>query len=262
VDHHEIGVRPTAYLDDVTLVMRGLDRVEPATGGVSMLWVISHPDLVTRDEAARFDRVFAASDKWASETSARWSLPIAPLLQCTDPEVFRPPGGTRNSDIVFVGKSRGVARPAVVYPVRAGVPVRVFGGEWEGILPPGTVESEYFPNERLGDLYGSAGAVLNDHWSDMRRDGFMSNRLFDVVAAGGRVFSDRVEGIHEVFGSSVVQYDSPHELVEMLQGDVDALFPGEVELAEHAERIRREHSFRARARELLDAAIEQLKTTP
>lgn len=258
IDHHEIRLRPTAYIDDVTLVLRGLDSVEPTTGGVSMLWVISHPDLVTRDEASRFDHVFAASEKWAAESSTRWGLHIHPLLQCTDPEIFHPPGGPRGSDIVFVGKSRGIARPAVVYPVRAGIPLRVFGGEWEGILPPGTVEAEYFPNEHLGELYGSAGAVLNDHWSDMRRDGFISNRLFDVVAAGGRVFSDRVEGAEAIFGRSVAYYDSPHELVEMLGGDVDALFAAEEELQATARLIRDEHSFRARARTLLDVAIAAL----
>lgn len=258
IDHHEVQTRPTAYLDDVTLVVRGLDRVEPITGGVSMLWIISHPDQVSRAEAATFDRVFAASTLWSEQVSARWGLRVDPLLQCTDPDVFRPTEGPRRSDVVFVGKSRGVARPAVVYPVRAGIPLRVFGGEWDGILPEGYVEAEYVENSRLGDLYGRAGAVLNDHWADMRDQGFISNRLFDVVAAGGRVLSDDVKGIHDVFGDSVVTYASPIELVELLRRGTDSLFPSEDELLDHAARIARDHSFRARARVLLDAAIEQL----
>lgn len=261
IDHHEVRLRPTAYLDDVTLVLRGLDHVEPATGGLSILWIISHPDLVTRSEAALYDHVFAASTQWSRRAEERWGLRVAPLLQCTDPEIFHPTGESRTSDIVFVGKSRGVARPAVVYPIRAGIPVRVFGGDWDGIVPVGTVEAEYFPNDRLGALYGTAGAVLNDHWSDMRRDGFISNRLFDVVASGGRVFSDRVEGIDEIFGPAVVQYDSPIELVELLQGGLTELFPAESELALTSARIREQHSFLARARELLNLATADLPAT-
>lgn len=260
IDHHEVDQRPTDYLDDVTLVLRGLDRVEPSTGGVSMLWVISHPDQVTRAEAARYDRVFAASTAWADRTRTLWDLPVEPLLQCTDPELFHPhkPPLERSGDIIFVGKSRGVARPSVVYPVRAGVPVRVFGSEWEGILPPGAVEAEYVPNDQLGTLYGSAAAVLNDHWNDMRRDGFISNRLFDVVASGGRVVSDEVEGIDEIFGSAVATFSSPQELIDMLTGPLDVLFPSEGELLAISERVRREHSFLARARRLLDIAIDEL----
>ncbi len=258
VDHHDVDSRPTAYLDDVTLVIRGLDRVEPVTGGVSMLWIISHPDQVSRTEAAAFDRVFAASISWSTQVSARWGLPVAPLLQCTDPGVFYPSEEPRREDLVFVGKSRGVARPAVVYPVQADIPVRVFGAEWDGILPDGYVEAEYIENTRLGKLYGRAGAVLNDHWNDMRDQGFISNRLFDVVSAGGRVLSDDVSGIREIFGNAVVTYSSPIELVELLRRGPDDLFPPEEQLREHAARIATDHSFRARARVLLDAAIDQL----
>ncbi|MDL5486598.1 glycosyltransferase [Microbacterium wangruii] len=260
IDHHEVDQRPTAYLDDVTLVLRGLDRVEPSTGGVSMLWVISHPDQVTRAEATRYDRVLAASTLWADRARTLWGLPVEPLLQCTDPMLFHPhtPPLERSDDIVFVGKSRGVARPSVVYPVRAGIPVRVFGSEWDGILPPDSVEAAYVPNDELGNLYGSAAVVLNDHWNDMRRDGFISNRLFDVVASGGRVISDEVEGIEEIFGTAVATFSSPQELIDMLTGPLDSLFPSEAELLDISERVRREHSFLARARQLLDIAIEEL----
>jgi spore maturation protein CgeB len=37
--------------------------------------------------------------------------------------------------------------------------------------------------------------VLNDHWPDMRRLGFISNRVFDVLACEGFVLSDRVAGL-------------------------------------------------------------------
>lgn len=258
VDHHEVTVRPTAYLDDVTIVIRGLDRVEPATGGVSMLWIISHPDLVTRNEVALYDHVFAASNSWAEKASERWHRPVQTLLQCTDPTIFHPQQQERDNNLVFVGKSRGVARPAVVYPLRAGIPLNVYGGEWEGIIPPEAVRSTYVENSELGQLYSRSAAVLNDHWNDMRRDGFISNRLFDVVASQGRVFTDRVDGVDDVFGDAVVQYDSPLELVEMLKGNIDDLFPDDQELARQSTRIREEHSFRARARTLIDRALQSL----
>lgn len=258
IDRHEVRARPTAYLDDVTLVLRGLDDVRPTTGGVSMLWVISHPDMVTRAEVAHFDLAFAASVKWARESSTRWGLDVRPLLQCTDPELFHPSGAARTDDFVFVGKSRGVPRPSVVEPVNVGIPVRVFGEEWEGILPEGTVEAPFIPNDQLSGYYETAGAVLNDHWSDMKREGFISNRLFDVVAAGGRAYSDQVEGIEEIFGGAVRTFGDEGELVELMRSDTDAQFADTDQLAALSERVRLEHSFRARAEELLAGAIERL----
>lgn len=258
IDHHEVKTRTSASLDDVTLVIRGLDEVTPVTAGVSILWIISHPDMVTKREVSHFDRVFAASQKWSAEASERWGTTIAPLLQCTDPHRFRPTNITDRGDIVFVGKSRSIPRPVVVAPVTAGIPVRVFGEEWEHILPEGTVEATYVPNEQLGPLYEGAGVVLNDHWNDMREAGFISNRLFDIVAAGGRAISDSVEGISDIFGGAVHEFSDTSDLIRVLSGDIDELFPTETEIATAREQIRRNHTFDARARTLLDAAMDAL----
>ena len=70
--------------------------------------------------------------------------------------------------------------------------------------PDLTVASRQVPNAELGRLYASAGVVLNDHWADMRRDGFVSNRLFDAAACGARVLSDDVAGASELFGGLVL----------------------------------------------------------
>ena len=242
-------------LDDVHLVLRGLDRVQPDPGVMSMVWVISHPDLVTKSELTEFDRVFAASITWARKMSDLWSIPIDPLLQCTDPARFRPAGLPRSRETVFVGKSRFVPRPVVMEAYRAGIDFALYGGEWEGILPPGAVRAEYVPNEELAPLYETASMVLNDHWADMRRDGFLSNRLFDAVAAGGRVLSDDVEGIAEIFGGAVRTYSHVSEIAPLLRGDHDALFVDDDELTVISERVRTEHSFRARAQVLLDNAL-------
>ncbi|MBB2976333.1 glycosyltransferase involved in cell wall biosynthesis [Microbacterium endophyticum] len=255
IDYHDAHSRETAYIDDVSLVIRGLDVHVTPTAGINMLWVISHPEMVTRAEASKFDLVFAASDSWARRQSSRWGRTVTPLLQCTDPELFRPTQRTRTQDIVFVGNSRHIARPAVLEPLRAGIPLVVYGGDWEQFISPDSIAATSVPNAEVPALYESASVVLNDHWRDMQREGFMSNRLFDVVAACGRVLSDRVDGIDKVFGKAVATYNSPAELVSILEGDLTAAFPTESEIAETSEYIRREHSFDARARVLIDAAI-------
>jgi hypothetical protein len=252
VDAYEARGRPTSDIDDVTIVLRGPARIDPPRSGTSILWIISHPDEITADELARFDVVFAASRHWAREASTRFGMAIHPLLQCTDATRFRPRDTTRTEDIVFVGTARGIARPSVVEPLKAGIPIKVYGPDWRGFIPGDAIVATGIPNSELPVLYGSARLVLNDHWPAMRRAGFISNRPYDVVAAGGRVVSDHVDGIDSEFEGAVQTFRSTDELLTLLTQDIDERFPDEEQLARISERVRREHSFDARARQLLD----------
>lgn len=258
VDARTAQRRETDYLDDVVVQLRGLDTFTPSPGALSYLWVISHPDMVTRAEAQRFDRVFAASLSWSEQQTRRWSFPVLPLLQCTDPALFHPQSSGDRSGILFVGNSRGIPRPTVMESVRAGLPLELYGGDWARFVPESAITGERVENTALGSMYAGASVVLNDHWADMQREGFISNRLFDVVAAGGRAFSDEVAGISEIFEGAVETYSTLSDIVPFLQDDLDARFPDEAELRAISDRIREEHSFLARARVLLEHAINDL----
>ena len=107
-------------------------------------------------------------------------------------------------------------------------------------------------NAQLPDAYARADIVLNDHHEHMASLGFLSNRLFDAVAAGARVLSDRAKGLADVFGSSVVEFDSEDHLVELLATPADRLFPDGRQLREEGRRITREHSFDQRASVLIE----------
>lgn len=256
VDAYPARDRKTSALDDVALVLRGPRRIDPPAHGRSLLWIISHPDEITAGELSAFDRVFAASVPWAVRASGRLGHAITPLLQCTDAMLFRPAGLPRDEDVVFVGTARGIARPSVVAPIQAGIDVSVYGPDWRRFIPGRFIRASGIPHSELPARYESAAVVLNDHWPAMQAEGFISNRPYDVVAAGGRVISDAVEGLEEHFGGAVRTYDTTEELIGMLRGDLDALFPDAEALEAVSRRIRAEDSFDARARALLAAATD------
>lgn len=257
VDRRDARGQQHRDFDDVTLVLRGLDAVTPRPGGVSIMWVISHPDLVTEPEFAAYDHVFAASTVWADAMSQRWRRPVHPLLQCTDHTLFRPDAAEPDTgdQVVFVGTSRNILRPAVKHAVDLGLDLAVYGHGWEGLVPEKIVRSEYVPNREVSGLYASSGVVLNDHWEDMRHDGFISNRVFDVLASGGRLLSDDVAGLDQLFGAAVRTFGSEHDMAELFAGDWRARWPDYESRVRLAERVRAEHSFAARAASLLDAAL-------
>ncbi|MCY7395340.1 MAG: glycosyltransferase, partial [Nocardioides sp.] len=247
-------------LDDVVVVLRGLDRVQPGPAAVHLLWVISHPDLVDAEEVAAYDGVFAASLSWAAARTREWGLPVEPLLQCTEPALFHPGRAEPDTgaDVLFVGNSRGVVRPALAGALAAGAHVSVHGGGWGPVLPDLDVVSRHVDNTELGRLYAGAGVVLNDHWDDMRRDGFVSNRLFDATACAARVVSDDVAGVDLLFGSQVHTFEDPDEVAGLLAG-VPADFPSFDERLALAARVAAEHSFEHRAATLLDVAVDRLR---
>ncbi len=190
--------------DDVSVAIRGRYRIPAAPGACSVLWVISHPDDVTVEEVQSHDLVFAASASWAALMTRRSGRLVRTLLQATEIEPSptpRPPG----SGAVFVGSTdNGRSRPVVHHAVDAGLDVSVYGRGWEGLLPQGAWRGEYLAPEMLPDIYAQAEVVLADHWPDMARNGFVANRVFDALAAGTPVLSDRVAGIETLLDQGVV----------------------------------------------------------
>ncbi len=259
VDRRPEWDRATGRHDDVVLVLRGLVRHDPGPEQVSLLWVISHPELVTPDEASAYDRVLAAGRPWAERRARDWAVPIEPLLQATDPERFHPDAGAPGTGdaVLFVGNSRRVLRPVVRDALAAGLPLAVYGDLWSGLVPDEVVRDRSIPNDALAAAYGSAGVVLNDHHVDMGAEGFVSNRLFDAVASGARVITDPVDGLAELFGPSVQVYETPDDLARLATlEDPDAVFGDPATRRAAADRVRSEHSFSARAARLIDVAHE------
>ena len=250
VDARETRHRSSRDYDDVILVLRGLDRVVPRPGCVNLEWIISHPDLVTADEVAGFDQVFAASHTWSARVTAKWGVPVEPLLQATDPAVFHPGRAEfdTGADVLFVGNSRGIFRSSLRHARATGIDVTVHGAGWSSMIGADAVASRLVDNRDLGALYAAAGLVLNDHWEDMRLTGFVSNRLMDAAASGARVASDEIPGLDlsALFGGLVQTWRDEHDLARIVR-ERDSLFPSGDERVRAAERVAAEHSFDARA---------------
>lgn len=210
---------------DVAIVLRGRSRHHPKPGQFNVLWSISHPDDLSPEECDGYDLVAVASRSFADRLRSRLRRPVIVLEQATDAFVFYPEFVDELvHDAVFVGNSRGVRRPALEYALPMKLDLAVWGSGWDGLLKPRDLAGEFAPNDELRRLYASAKVVLNDHWDDMREHGYISNRIYDVLASGGVVLSDAVPGLDERFDGAVATYRDADELrvvLERLLGDPD-----------------------------------------
>ena len=245
--------------DDVAIDLFGLVEAPVHPGQVNVLWHISHPDLATPELYERHDLAFVASEPFARLMRDRVSVPVAPLHQATDPERFRPRAGGPPHDLLFVANSRGTRRHILDDLLPTPHDLAVFGRGWTPErLDPVRLAGEHVPNDELAAFYAGAKIVLNDHWADMQREGFLSNRLYDASAAGAFVISDAVDGLREEFDGGVVAYHGRDELRAL----IDQYLGDPAGRAERAARARAavlaRHTIDHRAREIL-AAVAPLE---
>lgn len=256
IDLHDAWYRPTAALDEVVLCLRGVRRYHPDPDQLNLLWLISHPDDVPQAEYRGYDRVYVASEVFAGHLRAELGVPAEVLLQCTDPSRFEPGEKERGGpQVLFVGNSRMILRPIVRDALAAGLDLGIVGAKWQGLVDDRHLLTDHVPNEQLPALYRSAGVVLNDHWADMRRRGFLSNRLFDLAACAAPVVSDEIEGLDQVFGGLVRTYREPPELAAAVEEVLAAKDRERAARLDLAHLVRERHTFAARARTLSDAAV-------
>ena len=253
---------PNRQSADVVVHVRGLIPYSPKPSAVNVLWIISHPEDVTKAECDRFDLVLVASEVFADQLRKQTETPVHVLLQATDATRFEAvePSEEHRADLLFVGNSRQQFRPVVRWAVDADLPLQVYGSGWEDQIDESYIRGTYFPNEQLNHLYSSAAIVLNDHWPDMREHGFVANRIFDALAAGAFVISDDASGISDIFGSTVPTFGRRDEFLDLISHYL--AHPEEQrELAEAGRRVvLSEHTFANRARdfaELIDPLLSK-----
>ena len=182
------------------------------------MWNISHPEWVKKEEYELYDICFISSEKYAYKINSEVNTIVKPLLQCTDPEVFyNEVDESCFENILFVGVTRGVYREIIRDIMQTDFDVSIYGMEWEDFVDEKYIKGQFIPNDELHKYYSSCKILLNDHWEDMRDWDFPSNRLFDALASGAFVISDKIPSAETLFEGSIVTYDGVEDLNDKIK---------------------------------------------
>jgi len=211
------------------------------------LWLISWPLDPTPAELSAYDRLFVASAQDTPRIAQLSGRPTSTLLQATgfwhvgQPQ---PPSG----GLLFVGNTRGVSRPIVRAFHQEGLPLELIGAGWEELGLRAQASS--IANHQLPARYRRALAVLNDHHQAMADYGYLNNRVFDVLACAVPVITDVAPGCPPELEAAVVRHPNGTDPRASLERARD-LRTQPLLLSRVARCVRQQHSFVARARQLL-----------
>jgi hypothetical protein len=224
-----------------------------ARNAYKIVWIYSHPDLVNAKVLSRYDKIFCLSPSFIKKINEMGFE--AELM--TGATAKRPIQSEIKYDIVFVGNNRGLPHKRKIVQDVGETPYnfKVWGAKWERVLPKKYYGGEYIDNQKLDELYASSLITLTDHQEDMNREGFVSVRVFDVLASGGFCISDKNHGIQEIFGDSVPQYESPEHLSQLIDFYIN--HPDErLKLMEKGREIALSHTWQKRAEQFLQGIDE------
>ena len=243
------------------ILLRGISRYVPKMNQINIMWNISHPDDISLNEYNQYDMVYVSSSIWAMQLKDNVGVPVKILLQCTDPEIFfaKEPS-EKKYQLLFVGNSRKVFRKIIRDMIPTNYDLSVFGKDWEEIIDAKYIKGTNIPNKELGKVYSECDILLNDHWDDMKEKGFLSNRLFDGLAAGAFIISDDVKGLSNELKECIVTYRDRDDLHEKVKYYMEHPIERHKIAQKGQSLVRNQHTFEKRVDEIVRFIKEKSAT--
>ena len=176
-----------------------------------ILWIHSHPDAISDEVLKQYDKIYCLSSLFAKKIEA-FGYDCEVLIGGTSKE--RPAHFVGNRpEILFVGNAKNGTRKILDDLDSDNKEVtQIYGANFNDH----EIVGKYVENSTLDSLYGFADISLNDHHEDMNREGFINPRIFDIAASGGFCISDRNPAIDQLFGDSIIQYNTKRGLNELI----------------------------------------------
>ena len=231
-----------------------MSEFEPVNSALNILWVISHPELVSEKELSVYDVVFLASKSYPENSNFSRLRNLKYLPQATDTSRFfpHPKNTAHQSKAIYVANSRKVDRTAARFARELGLELEVYGQHWEGLIPDDWIKKEFITNSQLPNYYGNSTVVVNDHWGSQIEYGIASNRLFDVLACNRKFLTDNIESIPTDLKPFVLGYTDSGSFekgLKILLNNAEEIH-NDLGQSSH-EVVAKKHSFDSRVEEIL-----------
>ena len=225
----------------------------------NIIWIHSHPDWITSDLLDKYDKIYCLSPQFIKRINS-WGFDAELLIGGSSKKPLK---SNPKYDIVFVANGKGNNGRKIIKDLGNlnSLPynLKIWGEGWEGILPEKFYGGMYYNNEDLGELYASSLICLNDHHNDMRKNGFINPRIFDVLSSGGFCISDNLVGLEKILEDSVPSYKTPEELRSLIDYYI-CNFQVREKLIQRGCKIALSYSYQKMARQLMESIKSEIRS--
>ena len=235
---------------DILLHLFGVSVNNLPEAAYKIIWIHSHPNMISPEVLRQYDQIYCLSPIFLKKIK-NWGFDAELLIAGTSK---KPAESEIKYDIVFVGNTKWKIARKIIQDLMVfgelSYNFKVWGEGWKEIVPEEVYGGVYYKNQELGELYASSLISLNDHYDDMRVNGFINPRILDILASGGFCISDNVVGLENILEDTVPIYKTPKELKALI--DYYIANPKErLKLVEKGCKIASSYSFKKMAKQVL-----------
>ena len=189
----ENTTRRLSSIEDLGLNLRGIENIKPLNKQNFLNWFISHPESYEIKELVETDNIAVASKNFKPiiENMRSNYNKIKPLY-IPQFSTIKPSNLSSAAicDFIFIGNTRNIFRKSVQYAIKCGLNLKVIGSGWEDYIDKKYILGKHVSNSELGFMYKNGRVALCDHWDDMKKFGFVSNRIYDCLSIGMPILTD------------------------------------------------------------------------
>ena len=206
---------------DVELLMGNYRDYHPdrrVPGRISVMWLVCHPENVSREIADRYDLILVDSGPLAEKMKGSSLAVIEPFIVTADTDLFYRDDSPAVYDRVFVGHTRGINRNCVKWCSDNKIELDVWGGGWEKYYKddPYIHLHGIVSYDETAEIYRKSRIIINDHHPEMLKTGMINNRCPEVLLCGKTMLCDWSQGIEDEFGDLLTYYHDEKDFIEAL----------------------------------------------
>lgn len=208
--------------NQIVIHLRGSVRYYPNKNNFNVLWIISSPEEVTIEEVNEYDIVLCSSKMYTVSLKKDGFDNIYFVPQATEKDYFSiNKESDKEFDLLFIGNNNnhGEGKPIRkvindILKINKDYNLKIIGRYWEQYVDKKYILKEFIHPDLLPTYYCKAKININDHRDEMRQNGFINNRTYDIAALGQFQISDYVDTMDELM---IESYTS----LEMLEEKID-----------------------------------------
>lgn len=199
------------------IIIRGINKYKVQNkSNLNILYIISHFPDIKRKELKQYDIILCASLRIAGQLRKKYKN-VHYIPQFTNNgRFFYEKDDNYHNKLIFIGNAAHGYRNAVKFAINKNLPISIYGLHWEKYVDKKYIKDKYVDNYNLHKYYSNADIVLNDTNNQMKENGFISNRIYDVTACKGFLISDYIKEIEEIYGDTIPMYKNEDELEQLV----------------------------------------------